>query len=117
MSRIRKHLKQKGFIVSTELLFLAACVLCVAVIAWGAVGAKIVAEWADFGAAVGSLDQSYHISGMAVYHVNDPVHNANNPIVSWAGSHFGDAPDFCDTPACDCGVVMCIPATGGDGKT
>ena len=104
----KRSKKQGGFVLSTELLFLATCVLCASVIIWGAVGAKIIAEWSDFASAVGSLDQSYSISGMAVYHVNDPVHNnPNNAIAAWSGSSFNDGPDFCDN-GCDCGVQMCI---------
>lgn len=104
--RTRREPRQGGFATSAELLFLAACVLCLAVVARGAIGAKVVAEWADLGAAVGSLDQGYSTSGVAVFHANDPVHDANNPLASWAGSAFADAPDFCDTPACDGGVVL-----------
>ena len=109
---MRRAPRQRGFVVSAELLFLAACVLCVVVIAFGAVGAKVVAEWADFGAAAGSLDQGYRAGGAAVFHPNDPVHDANNPIARWAGSAFADAPDFCDTPACDGGVVLCLVLGG-----
>ena len=111
MRKMLQSKKQGGFVVGTELIFLLTCMLCVAVISWGAFGAKVVAEWSDLGSAVGSLDQSYSTSGMAVFHANDPVHNANNPIASWAGSSFSDNSDFCDE-GCDCGVNMCIPATG-----
>ena len=111
MHRSSEKRNQSGVVYSLELLFWSTCVLCMAVIIWGAAGAKIVAEWSDVASAVGSLDQSYSVSGMAVYHVNDPVHNANNPIASWAGSSFTDNTDFCDE-GCDCGVVMCIPPDG-----
>lgn len=111
MLKRSKKKQEDGFVVSVELLFLITSVLCVSVIAWGSVGAKIVAEWSDVGSAVGSLDQSYSVSGMAVFHANDPVHNANNPIAAWAGSSFRDNTDFCDE-GCDCGVHMCIPANG-----
>lgn len=112
MLRESKEKKQGGFIVGTELVFCMTCMLCICVIAWGSFGTKVVAEWGDLGSAIGSLDQSYTVSGMAVYHVNDPVHDANNPIASWAGSSFSDNQDFCDE-GCDCGIVMCIP--GGEG--
>lgn len=108
---LKRRSRQGGFVVSTELLFLTTCMLCVAVISWGSVGSKIVAEWSDYASAIGSLDQSYNLSGMAVFHANDPVHNANNPLARWAGSSFTDNQDFCDQ-GCRCGVVMCIPATG-----
>lgn len=103
--------RQQGFVVGAEMLILATCVICVAVIAWGAASTKVVAEWADFGSAVGSLDQGYKIRGMAVSHPNT-VHDANNPISRWAGSGVADTPDFCDTAACDGGIVMCVLAGG-----
>lgn len=106
-----KQKKQSGFVVGTELCIHLTCMLCLIIICWGAFGPKAVAEWSDIGSAIGSLDQSYTMSGMAVYHVNDPVHDANNPIATWAGSTFSDNDDFCDE-GCDCGVVMCIPASG-----
>lgn len=104
----RKH---NGFVASTDFIFLCTCILCIAVITWGAVGAKVVAEWGDLGSAVGSLDQSFGISGTAVFHAEDPVHNANNPIASWAGSSFSDSQDFCDENE-SCGIHIpqgCCP--------
>ncbi len=85
--------------------------LCAGIILCGAYGAKVVAEWSDLGSKIGSLDQSYDIPCGPVYHSNDPVHNANNPIAFQASSSFTDNADFCDE-GCDCGVAMCIPATG-----
>ncbi len=107
MRKLLRKKKQGGFVVGTELIFLMTCLMCIAVIAWGSLGSKIVAEWGDIGTAIGSLNQTYTISGMAVYHVNDPVHNANNPVASWDGSSNTDYPDFCDE-GCNCGIVMCI---------
>ncbi len=106
MRKLLRRKKQGGFVVGTELIFLISCILCVAVIAWGSVGAKIVAEWGDIGSAIGSLNQSYTLSGMAVFHPNH-VHNANNPLASWGGSSFTDSGDFCDQ-GCECGIVLCI---------
>ncbi len=114
MRKLLRKNKQGGFVVGTELIFLLTCMLCVAVIAWGSLGSKIVGEWADIGSAIGSLNQNYNMSGMAVYHINDPVHNANNPVASWSGSSFTDYPDFCDQ-GCNCGIVMCIPGTAETG--
>ncbi len=105
MLKMRKK-KQGGFVVGTELIFLLSCVLCVCVIAWGSFGAKVVGEWADLGGAIGSLNQSFTLTGMAVYHPNH-AHNANNPVASWAGSSYTDYQDFCDQ-GCTCGVVICI---------
>ena len=102
--------KQGGFALSTELLVLLTGCLAMTVIICGSVGSKVVAEWGDFGAAIGSLDQSYSITGMQVAHPNDPVHPT--PIATTRGSQFDDGQDFCDTAACDCGVRLCIPPNG-----
>lgn len=95
--------QQNGFVVGTNLIFLCTCILCIAVITWATVGTKVVAEWGDLGTAVGSLDQSFTVSGMTVFHEEDPVHNENNPIVSWTGSSFADGSDFCDEGS-SCGI-------------
>jgi hypothetical protein len=98
--------KQGGFIVSLELVFIATCILCVVIIAWASLGSKLVAEFGDLGAAVGSLNQSYTITGMAVGHPNDPNHPTD--VATWAGSTYHDDVDFCDEGG-TCGVRFCIP--------
>ncbi len=98
--------KQGGFILTLELIVTATCMMCVLVISWGALGSKLVSEVGDIGTAVGSLNQGYTMTGMAVGHPNDPNHPTD--IATWGGSSFGDGPDFCDTAACDAGVRLCI---------
>lgn len=102
----RNARRHNGFIVSLELIFIATCLLCVVVIGWAAAGSKIVAEYGDIGSAVGSLNQSFFTSGMAVAHPDDPVHP--EPLAVWNGSRFHDNPDFCDQGDA-CGVIVCIP--------
>ena len=108
---LQRQIKQAGSALAVEMFYLSSFMLCVAVLAWAPVAAKLVAEWSDVASAVGSLDQTYtHPCGL-VYHANDPVHHANNPIAFQASSSFIDNADFCDE-GCNCGVVICIPATG-----
>lgn len=95
-----------GFIVSLELVFIATCMLCVVIIAWASFGTKIVAELGDIGAAVGSLNQSYTITGVAIFHPNDPNHPTD--VAVWSGSGYLDVQDFCDVGG-TCGVRFCIP--------
>ena len=106
--------RQAGFAVGLEAIFLLTCILCVSIVTWGAVGPKITDEWVDIASTIGSLDQSYSVTGMAVFHPNDPVHNMANPIASWAGSQFSDNEDFCECcePGCTGGRVLCIAASG-----
>ena len=111
MSKLRKKLNsQSGFVQSLELVFLGTIVLGVVIIGWSSFGAKLIGEMGDLGAAVGSLNQSFTITGMAVGHPTDPVHPQD--IATTSGSSFTDTQDFCDNdPNCACGVRMCIPPT------
>ncbi len=102
----RRRLEQAGFVVGTDLIFLVSCMLCVAIVAWGSFGTKLIQEWGDQGDGVGELDQSYTATCGIVAHPNH-LHNANNPIAFQASSSFTDRGDFCDQ-GCSCGIVMCI---------
>jgi hypothetical protein len=105
MHSVKKR-RDSGFVVSLELVFIATCMLCVVLVAWASFGTKIVAEFGDIGAAVGSLNQSYTITGVAIFHPNDPNHPTD--VATWTGSSFHDAPDFCDEGGA-CGVRFCVP--------
>lgn len=111
---LRKTQKQKtsGAALTLELIFILTCLMCLLVIGWASLSAKVLAEISDIGNAVGSLDQSFRTNGMAVGH-NGTAHppTANGGIAFWAGSQYTDNEDFCDA-GCDCGVVMCIPPSG-----
>ncbi len=66
--RAGSRLRQAGFVTSAEVLLLATMVGLFAVVTWGAVGAKLCAEFADLAAAFDSLDQSYSIRGFEIVH-------------------------------------------------
>ncbi len=113
LKRLRMKKKQQGgFVVGTELIFLLTCIMCVAVIAWGSFGVKFVAEAGDIGAAIGSLNQSFTLTGMQVFHAN---HHGNTPVASWAGSSYTDYADFCDQ-GCACGIEICVAPVNETGK-
>ncbi|MEP7008849.1 MAG: hypothetical protein ABJC13_00850 [Acidobacteriota bacterium] len=97
---------QAGFIVSAEIIFILTIMICCVAIGWSSISAKIIGEIGDLGSAIGSLNQSYSMSGMAVGHPTDPVHPTD--IAFWRGSSFEDHQDFCDQGG-TCGVRMCIP--------
>jgi hypothetical protein len=111
MTKLRKKSKgEAGFIQSLELVFLGTIVLCTVIIGWSSFGSKLVGEMADLGSAVGSLNQSYSMTGMAVGHPTDPVHPQD--VATWSGSSYSDTQDYCDNdPNCACGVRVCIPPT------
>ncbi len=112
-----KRLKnQDGFSYVLEVLCVCTFCFCICLIAAGSLGSKILGEVGDVGSAIGSLNQSYTLTGIAVGHPNDPTHPTD--VAAWAGSSFTDTTDFCDQSA-SCGVRACIAPTpegaGGGG--
>lgn len=98
--------RQEGFITAIELLVLICCVLCCTVIAWAAVGPKLNAEYIDVATAVGSLEQSYTIAGMAVSH-DGPPDQAGVTVAEVGGSGkidqtFSLASGYYTTISCRC---------------
>jgi hypothetical protein len=102
--------RQRGWIGSTEAVVLMTCVLCAAVICCAAFGAKAMGEWSDVAAAIGSLNQSYSLTGVQSGHPLDPVHPT--PVAAWAGSSYTDLVDYCDTGGC--GIQVCVTPTRED---
>jgi hypothetical protein len=86
-------------------LVFVGCCLCM--MASGSLGAKILGEVGDVGAAIGTLNQSYDMTGIGVGHPNDP--HATD-VATWAGSNFTDLQDFCDQSP-TCGVRACQAPT------
>ena len=109
--RLQKKFKgQAGFLLAIELVVLATLMVCALVVGGSALSSKVVGELGDVGSAVGSLNQSFTTSGMAVGHPGDARHPQD--VATCSGSTFTDTQDFCDNdPNCSCGVRFCIPAT------
>ena len=74
-----------GFVISTEAIIILTMLICAAVVGWQSVREAIVAELADIGDAIASLDQSYSFAGFT-------GHSA-----SCSGSFYDDGRDFCDS--------------------
>lgn len=109
MRSLRKKFKgQAGFVLATELVVLLTILLCASVVGFSALSSKLVGELGDVGSAVGSLNQSFTLTGMAVGHPGDARHPQD--VATCAGGSFIDTQDFCDNdPNCACGVRFCIP--------
>jgi hypothetical protein len=106
LNKLRTQLKeQSGFSYLLEVLCVTSFCFCICIIAAGSLGSKILGEVGDVGAAIGSLNQSYTLTGIAVGHPNDPNHPTD--VATWAGSSFVDTQDFCDQSS-SCGVRACI---------
>jgi hypothetical protein len=114
---LKKLKNQDGFAYLLDCLLVIICCFCVSIIAWGSLGSKVLGEVGDVGAMIGSLNQSYTLTGIAVGHPNDPNHPTD--VATWAGSSFTDTQDFCDQSS-SCGVRACQaptqePLAGGGG--
>ncbi|MBI3861307.1 MAG: branched-chain amino acid aminotransferase [Planctomycetia bacterium] len=81
----RFYRDEAGFIVSAELVLVSTITVLALVVGLSEVAYGINGELEDVGAAFGSLNQSFCISGMQ-----------NNKGSKWHGSHFGDQVDLCD---------------------
>lgn len=82
LSRLRND--EAGFIVSAELVIIATLLVIGLIVGLAEVANGVNEEMEDVGSAVGSMNQSYFVSG-AVGH-KAWVHD----------SRFKDQPDFCD---------------------
>jgi len=83
LSRLRQD--EAGFIVSAELVIIATILVIGLIVGIAEVAHGVNQELEDVGSAVGSMNQSYHLSGTR-------GHKA------WVrGSDFSDQPDFCDS--------------------
>lgn len=66
MSRLRNYMrdrKQRGFIVSAELIFIITILVIGLLVGWVSIRNAVVAELHDVAEAVGSVDQSFEFSG------------------------------------------------------
>lgn len=89
---------EAGFIVSAELILVATVVVIGLVVGLAEIQASIVSELNDVADAVGSLNQSYYVSGFTSYKGHHGVKGSS------AGSAFRDTVDSCDNNQCtlDC---------------
>jgi hypothetical protein len=107
--KARHGKRQAGFVQSLELMLLATCAVALVAVSSASIGTELAAEYADLGSAIGALDQSYSLGGMAVAHPDDPT--GGGAAATWAGSAFTD--DDANVPSC--GVFVCIPPDAGAG--
>jgi len=78
------HADEVGFVVSAELVIISTILVVGLIVGLAEVSNGVNEELEDVGAAVGSMNQSYHYSGIRGHK-------------GWiAASSFGDTFDFCD---------------------
>ncbi len=94
--------RQKGFIVSAELMLIATILVLGMIVGLGAVRVAVVTELADVGAAIASVNQGYSYDGIAGHHA------ATN------GSSYFDLPDTCDDGDAQSGPnARCVTVCAG----
>jgi Flp pilus assembly pilin Flp len=92
---------ESGFLVSTELVFIATLCVIGLVTGLSQVAGAVIGELSDVGCAVGSLNQSFFTSGWKGATVGSCVKGLT------LGSKFEDHVDTCD---CDSVTLTCTAA-------
>lgn len=100
-----------GALLSAELVLVMTLVFCGIAVGVGAVRTALVQELADVAEAIGTLNQSYSVSGLADFHHLDAQGNPTG----CSAQAFHDAQDLCDSTV-DCFqtgpskcIQVCIP--------
>ena len=108
LSRLR--LDEHGFVVSAELMLVITMTFCAAAVGWASVRDALVHELNDVSHAIGSVSQSYNVTGIKKDRCDCAVHASSR------GFGFND-----DADNCDCMMIKHIdicgkhdPSTGVD---
>ncbi len=96
---------ENGFVISAELVLVLTIAVIGIIVGLSHVAMAVNSELSDIAQAIGSLDQSFGVSGYSCCTVN------SIPTAFSASSNFDDAPDHCDC-ATSCDLVV-TPGTSG----
>ena len=100
---MRKFLNdENGFVVSAELMLVMTLMFCAAAVGWGAVKDSLANELNDVSHAIGTVDQSYSITGLSKA-------KAVGFHAECSGFAYNDRQDDCD-----CEIIVYNDATGKD---
>ncbi len=94
---------ESGFVVSAELMLVITLAFCCAAVGWSAVRDALVNELNDVSHAIGSVSQSYNVTGF------QKTKDAGKPHASCTGFGFND-----DADECDCKVIEYVDVCGKD---
>jgi Flp pilus assembly pilin Flp len=83
---------QRGVALSAELVLVMTIVILGALVGLATFRDSLTSEFADSGAAVGSLDQSYSYNEIVINETFDTI----QVDATVAGSSYADASDFCE---------------------
>ena len=100
---MRKFLNdENGFVVSAELMLVITLMFCAAAVGWGAVKDSLANELNDVSHAIGSVDQSYSVTGF-----KKGRGKGIKPHAECAGFGYNDEAD-----ECDCNVIKYVDERG-----
>lgn len=94
---------ENGFVVSAELMLVITLMFCAAAVGWGAVKDSLANELNDVSHAIGTVDQSYSVTGF------QKLKAAGKPHAQCAGFGYNDEAD-----ECDCNVILYTDECGKD---
>ena len=94
---------ENGFVVSAELMLVITLVFCAAAVGWGAVKDSLANELNAVSHAIGTVDQSYSVTGFK------KAKQGGGPHAHCAGFGYNDEADNCD-----CKVIKYVDAPGKD---
>ncbi len=84
---------ENGFVVSAELMLVMTLMFCAAAVGWGAVKDSLANELNDVSHAIGTVDQSYSVTGI------EKLKNGGKPHGQCSGFGYNDEADDCDCVA------------------
>jgi len=94
---------EAGFIVSAELMLVITLMFCCAAVGWAAVRDALVNELNDVSHAIGSVSQTYNVTGF------QKAKDLGKPHGSCTGFGFND-----DADECDCKIIEYVDVCGKD---
>ena len=80
---------ENGFVVSAELMLVITLMFCAAAVGWGAVKDSLANELNDVSHAIGSVSQSYSVTGLSKAKIG-------GTHATCAASGYNDRQDDCD---------------------
>lgn len=94
---------ENGFVVSAELMLVITLVFCAASVGWGAVKDSLANELNDVSHAIGSVSQSYNVTGF------EKDKRVGKPHAECSGFGYNDKADDCD-----CFILKYVDNCGKD---
>ena len=94
---------ENGFLISAELMLIITLAFCMAAVGWAAVRDALAHELNDLSHAIGSVSQSYSVTGLS------KEKDWGKPHAECSGFGFND-----DADECDCMILELVDVCGKD---